>query len=201
MYQEGFWRNSRSLSERYSELIGLKQNPSRWTRWRRKISPIAFRPKNMRDIRRPGLSLSTHLDAMHRGNSDQTSAKNSQRCTVFTVSLEKSDLHRFLSGSIRDGIRRLLHPARHGGSGMTTGGAHKIHQSQVPLSWWNERHHRTGRLVESAFSLSCPEWHFDKFLNCCSQIVYSCWQSAATDGGYEQHTSHVTFSRTCMHSF
>ena len=43
-----------------------------------------------------------------------------------TVDLEKSDLHRFLSTSIRNGIRRLLHPAHHGGSGMTTGGAHKF---------------------------------------------------------------------------
>ena len=50
------------------------------------------------------------------------------------MSLEKSDLDRFLSGSIRNGTRRLLHPAHHGGSGPTTGGAHKIHQSQVPLS-------------------------------------------------------------------
>ena len=39
-----------------------------------------------------------------------------------------------LSTSIRNGIRRLLHPAHHGGSGMTTGGAHKNHQSQVLLS-------------------------------------------------------------------
>ena len=31
-----------------------------------KISPIAYRPKSMRDIRRPGLSLPTHLDEMHR---------------------------------------------------------------------------------------------------------------------------------------
>ena len=54
--------------------------------------------------------------------------------TVFTKSLEKSDLHRFLSGSIRNGIRRLLHPAHHGGSGTIPGGAHKIHQSQAPLS-------------------------------------------------------------------
>ena len=57
------------------------------------------------------------------------------------VSLEKSDLNQILSGSIRNGIRRLLHPAHHGGSGMTTGG---VHQSQFPLSSWNERHQRTG---------------------------------------------------------
>ena len=40
----------------------------------------------------------------------------------------------FLSGSIRNGIRRLLHPAHHGGSGTIPGGAHKNHQSQAPLS-------------------------------------------------------------------
>ena len=50
------------------------------------------------------------------------------------MSLEKSDLHRILSASIRHGIRRLLHPAHHGGSGMIPGGAHKIHRSQAPLS-------------------------------------------------------------------
>ena len=48
------------------------------------------------------------------------------KCTVFTVILEKSDLHRFLSTSIRNGIRRLLHPVHHGGSGIPTGGAHKF---------------------------------------------------------------------------
>ena len=44
------------------------------------------------------------------------------------MSLEKSDLHRFLSGSIRNGIRRLLHPAHHGGTGTIPGGAHKINK-------------------------------------------------------------------------
>ena len=43
--------------------------------------------------------------------------------TVFTVSLEKSDLHRFCSTIIRNVIRHLLHPAHHGGSRMTTGSA------------------------------------------------------------------------------
>ena len=56
------------------------QNWSDWSKmhpdgrgWRRKISPIAYRPKSVGDIRRPGLSLSTHLDVMHQWNSDQTS--------------------------------------------------------------------------------------------------------------------------------
>ena len=77
-----------------------------------------------------------------------TSGRNAPRKLRSDFSEEFTKMHRLhresgeeatctdsLSGSIRDGIRRLLHPARHGGSGMTTGGAHKIHQSQVPLSW------------------------------------------------------------------
>ena len=35
-----------------------------------------YRPRSLRDIRRPGLSLSTHLAERHRWNSDQTSAKH-----------------------------------------------------------------------------------------------------------------------------
>ena len=86
------------------------------TRWRSKISLVTYRPRSMRDIRKPGQSLAE----LHRWNSDQTSAK-----------------HRFLSTSIRNGIRRILNPAHRGGSGMTTGGVHKIYQSQVPLSSWS----------------------------------------------------------------
>ena len=41
--------------------------------------------------------------------------------------------------------------------------AQKTHQSQVPLSSWHGRHHRTRQPVEAAFSPSCSEWHFDKF--------------------------------------
>ena len=41
-----------------------------------------------------------------------------------TVNLEKSDLNQFLSINTKNGIRRPLHPVPHGGSGMTTGGAH-----------------------------------------------------------------------------
>ena len=63
---------------------------------------------------------------MHRRNSDQTSEKNLQICTVSTVNLEKSDLNQFLFMNTKGGIRRLLHPVPHGGSGMNTGGAHKL---------------------------------------------------------------------------
>ena len=45
-------------------------------------------------------------------------------------------LHRdqFLFINTKGGFRLLLLPAHHGVSGMTTGGTHKIHQSEVPLS-------------------------------------------------------------------
>ena len=119
-----------------AKLIGLKQNASRWTSWRRKISPIAHHQRSMRDKRKPGLSLWTHLAGMHRWNSDQTSAKHLKRCTVFTVSLEKSDSHRFQSTSIGNGIRRLLLPAHHGGSDMTIGGAHRF--IKVKYLWARE---------------------------------------------------------------
>ena len=39
---------------------------------------------------------------------------------------EKSDLNQFLFINTKGGIRRLLHPVPHGGSGMNTGGAHKL---------------------------------------------------------------------------
>ena len=49
-----------------------------------------------------------------------------QICTVSTVNLEKSDLNQFSFINTKFGVRRLLHPVPHGGSGMNTGGAHKL---------------------------------------------------------------------------
>ena len=57
--------------------------------------------------------------------------------TPFRLQLEKSDLHRFLSGSIRNGIRRLRHPAHLGGSGTIPDGVHKI--KKVKHLWARER--------------------------------------------------------------
>ena len=42
------------------------------------------------------------------------------------MNLEKSDLNQFPFIDIKGGIRRLLHPVPHGGSGMNTGGVHKL---------------------------------------------------------------------------
>ena len=78
--------------------------------------PVAHQLRSLRDVRKTGILRWTHLAEMHRWNSDQTSEEHLQICTVFTVSLEKSDLHQFWSTSIRIDIRRLLHPVHHGGS-------------------------------------------------------------------------------------
>ena len=37
-----------------------------------------------------------------------------------------------------------------------------IHESQLPLSSWNEQHQRTGRRVLDAYSSSYSEWNADK---------------------------------------
>ena len=66
----------RDRFQKDSALIELKKYASRWTRTRRKISPIACRKTSFSDTKINGGSLSTHLDAMHRRNSDQTSAKH-----------------------------------------------------------------------------------------------------------------------------
>ena len=73
------------------------------------------------------------------------------------MSLEKSDLHRFLSGSVRNGIRRLHHPAHLGGSGAIPGTAHKIHQKSSTSELVKERHRRTGPTRCAASSPSCSE--------------------------------------------
>ena len=63
---------------------------------------------------------------MHQWNSDQTSEKHFQICTVSTVNLEKSDLNQFTFINTTDRMRRLLYPVPHGGSGTNTGGALKL---------------------------------------------------------------------------
>ena len=128
-------RTTQHVVNRYSALIELKKYASRWTRTRRKISPIVCRKTSTLDGKRIGGTLSTHLDSTNRRNSVQASTKRGPSCTVFTESLEKSDSHRFLPGKTRNGIRRLLHPAHLGGSGSIPGGAHeKLIESRAHLS-------------------------------------------------------------------
>ena len=151
---------------RNSKLVGPRRSASRWINSTRMTTPTAYPMRSMKDIRNIGISRWTNRARMHRWNSDRTSEKHWQICTVSTVNLEKSDLNQILLINTKGGIRRLLHPVPHGGSGMNTGGAHNNY-----------------------------------FFICCSKIVYSWWQSAATDGVCEQNTSHDTFSHVSLHSW
>ena len=71
-------RFEKNLRFRDSQLKvdGLRKNASRWTSSRRKIPPIAHQPRSLRDLRKPGLSLRTHLAEMHPRNFGQTAVKH-----------------------------------------------------------------------------------------------------------------------------
>ena len=105
---------------RNSKLAGPRRSASRWISWHRKTTPTAH---PMRDIRKTGTSHWTKQAEMHRWNSDPTSEKQSQFWTVSTAILEKSDMNQSLFINTKGGIRLLLLPVPHGGSGMKTGGA------------------------------------------------------------------------------
>ena len=81
---------------------------------------------------------------MDQRNSDQTSEKHVQICAV---NLEKSDLNQFQFINIKGGIRRLLHPVPHGGSGMNTGGAQKLKRLSITSEPSKEQPQRTVRPV------------------------------------------------------
>ena len=108
----------------YSALIELKKSASRWTKRHKKHSPIEWRKMSTFDTKRIGGSLSINLEKFHRWEIVLTSTKRWPNHTVFIKSLEKSDSHQFLTGNTRNGIRRLLHPAHHGGNGTIPRGAH-----------------------------------------------------------------------------
>ena len=71
--------------------------------------------RSMRDIGETVMSHWTIRARMHRWDSDQTSEKQSQICTVFTENLEKNDQNQSLFNNTKNGIRLL--PVLHGGIG------------------------------------------------------------------------------------
>ena len=75
------------------------------------VLPIFWGVREKRE--KLAMSHWTNQAEMHRSNSDQTSEKHQQICTVATVNLEKSDLYKFLSINTKNGIRRPLHPVLH----------------------------------------------------------------------------------------
>ena len=127
------------------------------------------------------------------------------------MSLDKSDLHQSLFINTKGGIRLLLLPVLHGGSGMTTGGAHKFIKVNYLWARGMSDIKEQGNLFKTLPHLAAQSDTLTRFfLICCSQIVCSWWQSAATDGECEQNTltrhifscfkalvsmSHVTFAQ------
>ena len=155
---------------RNSKLAGLRKSASRWPKLGQENHSYCPSSKEFeRYIWKMGFSHWTNKEEMHQWNSGQTSEKHWQICTVSTVNLEKSDLKQLLFINTKGGIRRLLHPVPHGGSGMNTDGAPKINECQLPLSSWNEQHQRTGRLVLDAYSSRYLEW------NNCDNIFLKKW--------------------------
>ena len=78
-----FLRNSRLLSERFTISWRATRSWSDWSKMYRdgrvgaeRISPIAHHPRSLKDFRKTGLSLWTHVAQMHWWNSDRTSAKH-----------------------------------------------------------------------------------------------------------------------------
>ena len=65
----------------------------------KRFQPIACRKTSTPDAKRIGGSLSTHLDAMNRVKLRSDFSESVHKIAPsFTVSLEKSDSHRFLPG-------------------------------------------------------------------------------------------------------
>ena len=64
-----------------------------------------------------------------------------------------------------------------------------------------QRWHSSSSSSSTSWSQWNENWWSSIFFskNCCSKIVYSLWQSAATDGGVNRTPSHVTFSSVCTH--
>ena len=133
MYQKEIWRNSRSLPAGFNISWfatqswldrGKVHRDGQISTGKPLLLPILW---GVREIQRKiGISHWTNQAEMHRWNSDQTSEKHLQICTVSTVNLEKSDLDQFLFIKTKGGIRRPLHSVPHGGSGMNIGKAHKL---------------------------------------------------------------------------
>ena len=105
------------------KLAGPRTSASQWINWHRKTTPTARPLRSMRDTRKTGVCHWTNRAEMHRWNSDQISEQQSQLWTVSTTNLEKSDLNQSLFINTKSGIRLLLLPVPHGGSGMKPGGA------------------------------------------------------------------------------
>ena len=151
MYQKGFWRNSRSPSERFKN---VRDSQLRIDRTEAKCIQMdevaqkdftAYRPKSMRDFRRPGPSLNTSgRNAPMKLRSDFSEALTKMHRLYRESGEERLATDSFLAVSEMAFVVLFI---QHITVAVERSQVElmKFHQSQAPLSSWHERHHRTVR--------------------------------------------------------
>ena len=167
---KGFTIDSRKISNFVnlnSNMIELKKSASRWTRTRRKISPIEWRKMSTFDFKKNWwISLNNSGKAGPvRDRSDFNDALTSK--TVYTKNLEKNNSGQFNSGNTSNGTHlRVLHPA--GGNGTFPGGAHDNKKESPRMSLHAKRHDGTERPVVCRLWTKPQTWRPSRLFFCCS---------------------------------
>ena len=118
-------RTIQHFVNRYSALIELKKYASRWTRMRRKISLVACPQTSAKFKKNRWISLNTSLKiGPMRGRSDFNEALTKlHRLHRQSGEVRFAPILSYKYRSFGNGIRRLLHPAHHGGNGTIPCGA------------------------------------------------------------------------------
>ena len=146
-----------------SNMIELKKSVSRWTRMRRKISPIEWRKQNIFDTERVGGSLSISLETLDHGEIVLTSTKRCPHWTVYTKNLENDNSGPCHSRSISNGTNhRVLPPV--GGHGVIPGGAHDNSNDSPHMSDVQSDMIERGNLLFAVFSQNLRRVDFHDFV-------------------------------------
>ena len=120
---------------RNSQLAGPRRSASRWINWHRKTTSIAHRLRSSKDLRK-----NWYITLNKSGRNAPMKLRSDFRETVTIMNrlYRESGEGRpepILFINTKSGIRRLLPPVRHVGSGMSTGGAHFLEKKML----WQDR--------------------------------------------------------------
>ena len=106
---------------RNSKFAGLRRSASRWTTGKPLLLPIFWVVREIQE------KLIHHTEQIRQKCTDETQIRLPRSTDKYAPSspwVWRSDLNQIFSFNAKGGIRRLLYPLLHGGSGMNTGGAH-----------------------------------------------------------------------------
>ena len=117
------------------------------------------------------------------------------------MNLEKSDLNQLTFISIKGGIRRLLHPVPHGGSGMNIGEAHKSKIANDTRAYATSGPKEQGDLFWMLSHQETQSGIFDIFLFVVVRSLTADSSLLQPTGGVNRTPSHVTFSRVVQTHF